>query len=297
MSSFSGHHLIWHPFQVSGRAGPVAKTRQTGFLHHPWTCTGKVSSTSDYQKMLFYTNVIQVCVHPLVFDMQRSPGWSRPDWCLHGLWCCLHHHHGTIQVNMMISFSNIMLLCSISNGYVGSTCMMSAPQVRQLSLDSSVQHFNIISSDCSIWRRSDCSFFDGGSAWPWPWQRGLPLQLLRHAHLVLQALQQLLEMWHPFFFGSFSFFWSSWTSYWKFKVSFCHGSGIFKFEKKRRWRKCFKIEVCFGATGAKVWNPTPVISLVWAAPDKDSFLLGTAGKYLSKRFRFGLQSKYVTCYL
>ena len=99
------------------------------------------------------------------------------------------------------------------------------------------------------------------------------------------------------FFGSFSFFWSSWTSYWKFKVSFCHGSGIFKFEKKRRWRKCFKIEVCFGATGAKVWNPTPVISLVWAAPDKDSFLLGTAGKYLSKRFRFGLQSKYVTCYL
>ena len=149
--------------------------------------------------MLFYTNVIQVCVHPLVFDMQRSPGWSQPDWCLHGLWCCLHHHHGTIQVNMMISFSNIMLLCSISNGYVGSICMMSAPQVRQLSLDSSVQHFNIISSDCSIWRRSDCSFFDGGSAWPWPWQRGLPLQLLRHAHLVLQALQQLLEKWHPFF--------------------------------------------------------------------------------------------------
>ena len=30
------------PIQVSGGAGPVAKTRQAGFLHHPWTCTGKV---------------------------------------------------------------------------------------------------------------------------------------------------------------------------------------------------------------------------------------------------------------
>ena len=46
----STHPPIWArfwpshltPIQVSGGAGPVAKTRQAGFLHHPWTCSGKV---------------------------------------------------------------------------------------------------------------------------------------------------------------------------------------------------------------------------------------------------------------
>ena len=98
-----------------------------------------------------------------------------------------------------------MLFCSISNGYVGSICMMSAPQVKRISPVCNIS--TCIFSDCSIWRRSDCRFSDGGSAWPWPWQRGLPLQLLRHAHLVLQcqALQQLLELWNRLpFFGSLS---------------------------------------------------------------------------------------------
>ena len=150
---------------------------------------------------------MQVCVHPLVPDMQRSPWWSRPDWRLHGLWRCLHHHNGTIQVNIIKAFCmefNVVLqylkrLCWVHLYDVG------APGKTDIS---SVQHFNIcIFSDCSIWRRSDCRFSDGGSAWPWPWQRGLPLQLLRHAHLVLQcqALQHLLELWNRLpFFGSLS---------------------------------------------------------------------------------------------
>ena len=46
------------------------------------------------------TTVSQICVHPTVPDMQRSSGWSWTDWCVHGIRHCLHHHHGTIQVNL-----------------------------------------------------------------------------------------------------------------------------------------------------------------------------------------------------
>ena len=107
------------------------------------------------------------------------------------------HYSGKLYIFLCIIN---MLLCSISNGYVGSICMMSAPQVKQWSFGtcvsacSSVQHFyKIPCSDCPIWRRSDCSFPDGRPPWPRPWHRGLPLQLLCHAHIVLQY--QVLQ--HP----------------------------------------------------------------------------------------------------
>ena len=45
---------------------------------------------------------------------------------------------------------NIMLFCSISNGYVGSICMMSAPQVKRISPVCNIStyvYFQIVRSE------------------------------------------------------------------------------------------------------------------------------------------------------
>ena len=77
---------------------------------------------------------------------------------------------------------------SITNGYVGSICMMSAPQVKftlqcAISFDQDFFLKNFKPTGCSTWRRTNCRLSNGCLAWAWPGQWRLPLQLLCHAHL------------------------------------------------------------------------------------------------------------------
>ena len=73
------------------------------------------------------TNLLQICVHPAVPDMQRSSGWSWTDWCVHGFWRCLHHHHGTIQVNFTSSFVHKSSFVSLTCCFAVSQTDMSGP--------------------------------------------------------------------------------------------------------------------------------------------------------------------------
>ena len=204
---------------------------------------------------------MQVCVHPLVPDMQRSPWWSRPDWRLHGLWRCLHHHNGTIQVNIIKAFCmefNVVLqylkrLCWVHLYDVG------APGKTDIS---SVQHFNIY-----IFRLFDLKKVRLPLLW---WWLCLALALaagpsspttsscsssstMPSSSASVGTVESASVLWL-----ALPFRWSSWTSYfsgqifgnlkWAFAMEVVY-KGWIEAKMTNAWKLGM---VVFGATGAKV---------------------------------------------
>ena len=131
------------------------------FVPMSWTPFCNIGSITIHLKL-------QVRVHPTFPHLQRSSQWPRFDRRVPGLRRCLHHRHGNLQVSIKLSWISevsslvfpmylMYILCptsnlqcpgfSITNGYVGSICMMSAPQVKftvQWGVSSNMESFLII---------------------------------------------------------------------------------------------------------------------------------------------------------
>ena len=145
-STFKGSWLVWSSGQNQEKWAP------TLLLVLPWQglCSYHGLSSAILAQLQSHLK-LQVCVHPTFSHLQRSSQWPWIDRCVPGLRRCLYHCYGNLQVSIKLCWNTevsslvfplylMYILCptsnlqcpgfSITNGYVGSICMMSAPQVK-----------------------------------------------------------------------------------------------------------------------------------------------------------------------